>query len=170
ATGRYLATERDEAEDLSFPPWADQWAAYGFAELGAAQVGDEETEYLRSLAARFGFLVRVESRREDGSLSRLLQGRRARAAGLGTWVEGLGSLWVLSGELESLADLRPDIQARAICAAGMLADRQVKVRGDGPGTGLLDGAWFTNDATRMDDQQHALSGMLLTERILRSEE
>ena len=167
STGRYLATRRDEAEGLDFPPWADQWAAYGFAELEAAALGPEETRYVRSLAERFGFLVRVESRRGEGRLTKLLQGRRARAAGLGTWVEGRASLWALSLESEELGDLTADIAERTACAAGMLAERQVG-RDGSAGSGLLDGAWFTNGATRMDDQQHALSGLLLTEPILRS--
>ena len=36
------------------------------------------------------------------------------------------------------------------------------------GTGVveLDGAWFVDDVSRVDGQQHALSGLLLAERLL----
>lgn len=163
----YLATARDDVEGFDFPPWADQWAAYGLAEMARWPVDDRQAVYARSLAERFGFLIRVESRRRTTWFSDLLHGRQARAAGLGTWVEGLGSLWALAGVDPRLADLKTDIGRRAICGAGMLASRQVAPGEDlGARPGVLLGAWFTEGKTRMDDQQHALSGLLLAERIL----
>jgi hypothetical protein len=53
----------------------------------------------------------------------------------------------------------------------MLVDRQVSQSGAAvsPGPDLRRGAWFTNDATRMDDQQHALSALLDAGPIVRGE-
>ena len=167
-TGRvatYLAAERDAAEGFAFPPWADQWAAYGLAEMAAWPLDDTQASYTRSLAARFGFLVRVEARRRDSALSNTLRGRQARAAGLGTWVEGLGSLWLLAGTDRRLAGLQDAIGERAACGAGMLVRRQVA-----DGSPVEAGAWFSGGVTRMDDQQHALSGLLLAARILEGRE
>ncbi len=164
----YLSTRRDEVEDFNYPPWADQWAAYGLAEMGEWGLNEDNVAYARSLAARFGFLIRVESQRTDSGLSNLIHGRRARAAGMGTWVEALGSLWRLAGAEPRLADLQPDIAERAVCGVGMLQDRQQKiadVRGEQP-SGLIEGAWFTNGVTRMDDQQHALSALIRGVAIL----
>ena len=170
AVGIYLSRERDEVEGFSFPPWADQWAAYGFTELVSWELEDREVEYVRSLAERFGFLVRVEARRTGSTFSNALHGRQARAAGLGTWVEALGSLWALSQADPRLGDLTADIGLRGVCAAGMLADRQLAAGNEAAAGDALAGAWFTEGRTRMDDQQHALSGLLLVERILRNEQ
>lgn len=166
AAADYLVI-RDEFEGYDFPPWADQWAAYGFAEMiDWDGIEEPHLTYASALAERFGFLVRVEARRTDSALSEWLHGRQARAAGLGTWVEGLSSLWVVSAD-PRVADLRPAITERLMCSAGMLVERQQSAAdvGDRPGA-LVEGAWFTEGATRMDDQQHALSGLLYTAEIL----
>ena len=50
------------------------------------------------------------------------------------------------------------------CAAGVLAERQIE-----PGEDVSEreaGAWFYDDLTRMDDQQHAASGLLLSLPVL----
>ena len=164
----YLSLYRDEVEGLDFPPWADQWAAYGLAEMADWPLSDVNVEYARSLAERFGFLIRVESQRNGGPLNELVHGSTTRAAGMGTWVEGLNSLWRLSLADERLVDLEPKIAERATCGAALLAERQVT---DDEAAGyarpaLAAGAWFRDGITRMDDQQHALSGLALTEAIL----
>jgi hypothetical protein len=50
-----------------------------------------------------------------------------------------------------------------VCGAALLAERQPDRRAaaawDSPS--LVEGAWFRYDVTRMDDQQHALSGLLV---------
>ena len=170
----YLSLHRDTVEKQKFPPWADQWAAHGLAEMAAwpgpgPQLNEANVTYARSLAERFGFLVRVESQRRDNAFSDLIHGRQARAAGMGTWGEGLDSLWRLAGLDPRLADVRAKIGERAACSAGMLAERQVKP-GDpnsGPDVPRL-GGWFTEGVTRMDDQQHALSALLRSREILDS--
>lgn len=164
AVADYLSQYRDEVEDLPFPPWADQWAAYGFAEMGDWGLAEHHIQYIRSLSARFGLLVRTESQRRDSDYSYWTRGPMARAAGLGTWVEALNSLWRLSEQEPRLADLAPAIADRTQCSTGILVARQVLAgdAGDYADADLARGAWFTDDLTRMDDQQHALSGLIMT--------
>ncbi|MBI5948119.1 MAG: hypothetical protein HY875_08270 [Chloroflexi bacterium] len=174
----YLSLHRDDVEQNKFPPWADQWAAYGLAEMadwplppGAPpNLNDDNIRYARDLAARFGFLVRAESQRRDTWWSKAIHGRQARAAGMGTWVEGLTSLWRFARIDPRMAADAPKLAERAVCAAGLLAERQVTAataqRYARPS--LVEGAWFTDGVTRMDDQQHAISGLLRTEAIVQS--
>lgn len=167
----YLSLHRDEVENQKFPPWADQWAAYGLAEMatwdaatvpGGVRLSADNVTYARSLAERFGFLVRAESQRTDGTWSKLIHGRQARAAGMGTWVEALGSLYRLSLAEPRMADMQGKLRERLVCSAGMLVDRQVTPAEAAGGAHpiVIEGAWFTEGVTRMDDQQHALSGLL----------
>jgi hypothetical protein len=178
AVARYIAEDRDRVENQKYPPWADQWAAYGFAEMATwpdakenPPLTDSEVTYVRSLAERFGFLVRFESQRTGSWWSDLIRGREARAAGMGTWVEGLDSLWLVAGADPRLADLREKIGERAVCSAGMLDDRQTTANEAASyrSPGIANGAWFRNGNTRMDDQQHALSGLLRSRAILDAE-
>lgn len=168
--GRYLATVRDEAEGVPFAPWPDQWAAYGFSELVAlGPLSEEEVRYLRRLAERFGVLVRFDAQRGEDELSTLLRGEGARGAGLGTWVEGLGSLWRAALLEPRLTDVAPAIAERALCGAGLLVARQTTAEEAGGDRRQL-GAWFRGDVTRMDDQQHAVSALLTARRILAEKE
>ena len=156
----YLATERDAAEDLDFQPWPDQWAAYLLAELGPSLLDDHHIDYARALAERFGMLIRVESQK-SGWPSTFVD-PLARGAGLGVWVEGVGSLTRLAEADARLADLRPALRDRLACGASLLATRQVDrtaARRFAAPERVL-GAWFRDGVTRMDDQQHALSGLL----------
>ena len=168
----YLALHRDEVEELDFPPWPDQWAAYSLSEMADWPLEEHHIEYARALAQRFGFLIRVESQRTGGPINEPFHGQLTRAAGLGTWVEGLTSMWRLASTDERLADLEPKLAERAICGAGILADRQVTAAqsADWPSPALTAGGWFRDGLTRMDDQQHALSGLALTGAILAREE
>jgi hypothetical protein len=157
----YLATVRDEVEGLDFAPWPDQWAAYTLAELAPSGLDEQHVRYARSLSERFGVLVRSESQKDGWPLP--FVDVRARGAGLGVWVEGLGALAGAADRDERLADLLPALGDRMVCGAALLAERQPDRRAaegwDSPG--LVEGAWFRYDVTRMDDQQHALSGLLV---------
>lgn len=167
-TADYLTFTRDEYEEQKFPPWADQWAAYGLGEMATWPPSDENVAYARTLAERFGFLVRVESQRRDNWFSKMLHGRQARAAGMGTWVEGLTSLHRLASVDPRMADMEDKLAERIDCGAGMLAERQVSP-GEAAATAnavRTRGAWFTNAVTRMDDQQHALSALLRAAPII----
>lgn len=167
-TADYLSFNRDAYEQQKFPPWADQWAAYGLGEMASWPPSENNIAYARTLAERFGFLIRVESQRRDNWFSRLLHGRQARAAGMGTWVEGLNSLYTLATTDPRMRDMAPKIAERIDCGAGMLAARQVSPAAAKKTTNpeRTSGAWFTNDVTRMDDQQHALSALLNAAPIL----
>lgn len=167
-TADYLALHRDDVEQQKYPPWADQWAAYGLGEMATWPLEEHQVEYARRLAERFGLLVRVESQRRDNWFSKLIHGRQARAAGMGTWVEGLTSLHRVAAVDPRMSDLEGKIAERVSCAAGMLADRQYSApeaaRFEAPLH--VEGAWFTEGITRMDDQQHALSGLLYSAPII----
>ena len=84
------------------------------------------------------------------------------ASAFGTWVEGMAALWRLSASDPRMADLRPQIEERLETGASLLARRQIDAaeaeRYARPDRVL--GAWLVNGETRMDDQQHALSGLL----------
>lgn len=159
----YLSTARDEAEGLDFRPWPDQWAAYLLAELAPEGLAEHHVAYARQLAARFGMLVRVESQK-DGWPTPFVDAH-ARAAGLGVWLEGLGSLVQVAEADGRLADLQPALEERLSCGAGLLIERQVD---DGPEVEI--GAWFRAGSTRMDDQQHAVSGLLAAEALVTGSE
>lgn len=160
----WLVTKRDEELDVDFPPLADQWTAYGLAELADTGLSEEQAGYARLLAGRWGFFTRAESQREGGWVGRVVRGRPARASGMGTWVEGLAALWRVSMKDERLAGVRDRIEERALCASGILAARQVTEQGAEtyPRPDLVRGAWVRAGETRMDDQQHAFSGLLYT--------
>jgi hypothetical protein len=160
AVMRYVAVERADAEGW-FPPISDHWASYGLVELvrSGVELDDEEIAYARRLGGLFGVQVRYESQRTNSTLSWVTRGRQTLGAGLGTLGEGLGNLWWLAGEIEELADERPALAERARCVAGMLVERQAV--GDGADRRER-GAWFQFDVTQVDDQQHAVSALLLT--------
>ncbi len=168
AVADYLSLYRDEVEGFDFPPWADQWAAYGLAEMASWPLTDDNVRYARSLSERFGFLVRVESQRQRNWWSDLVRGPQVRGAGTGTWAEGLDSLYRLASLDPRMADMRSKLGERVACVAGILADRQVRGatadRYRAPE--IARGAWFTGGVTRMDDQQHALSALVRAAVIL----
>jgi len=157
----YLATRRDEVEDLDYRPWADQWAAYTLAELAPHGLAEHHVAYARALAERFGMLVRTES--QKGSWPVAFIDARARGGGIGVWLEGLGSLSTVAKRDPRLVDLREPLVDRLECGAGILAERQEDEAdaAEWPDPELVEGAWFRENVTRMDDQQHALSGLLL---------
>lgn len=157
----YLATERDEVEDLMPPPWPDQWAAYTLAEMASWGLDDHHVVYARALAARFGLLLRSESQKDGWPVP--IVDPRARGAGLGVWAEGIGALGHVAATDARLGDLRQPIEDRLACGAAILVERQQDAAdaARSPSPELVAGAWFREDVTRMDDQQHVLSGLLV---------
>ena len=106
-------------------------------------------------------LLRVESQKSGWIVP--VVDPRARGAGLGVWAEGAGSLARLAAVDDRLADLRPALDA----APGLRGGTHGRTSGRRRRRGRLprariwcEGAWFREDLTRMDDQQHALSGLL----------
>jgi hypothetical protein len=173
--GHYIATERDDVEGY-FPDIPDHWAAYGmwvttrWPDLvdPSRPLTPEQVAYVERQAGLGSIQVRWESQRVDSFPRYLLRGRRTLGAGLGTLGEQLTGLWQAAVADERLGRLAEPIAERALCVAGMVVDRQVD---EVAALGDLDpdrtrGAWFQFDITQMDDQQHALSAVLLVLPIL----
>ncbi len=171
----YLATRRDDAEDW-FPPIADHWAAYALAEVATwpergGRLTDSEAAYARRLAGLFGVEVRWESQREGGGVTELVRGPDVRAGGVGTLGEGLTAIWRASRAEPALDDLRTPVAERSVCVAALLTSRQLTdaAADDYADPSAVAGAWFIGDETRMDDQQHSLSALLLALPVLDAE-
>lgn len=166
--GHYLATERDDAEDL-FPPIPDHWAGYGlavttaFPERPAGEpLTSDELDYSRRQAGLFGAQVRFVSQRM-GPWGELVRTRHEpRGGGYGVLGEGLTGLWLTAQADDRLDDLRGTIADRVVCNAGLAIDTQADADEAAAYAepGKVQGAWFREDVTRMDDMQHVLSALL----------
>jgi len=162
----FIAGDRDAAEGVRFPPLNDHWASYGFAEIAKRERLDADvTDYARRVAFRFDLLIRSQAQRDAGALYALTHGPARRSAALGTWVEGQAALARLAGRDDRLAGLRDEIADRAACGAAILVERQ-----NHEGPAATRGAWFVDGVTRMDDQQHAISGLLAVAALLDARE
>lgn len=159
----YLATERDLEEGILPQPWPDQWAAYSLGEMAEWGLEGHHVRYTRRLVERFGMIVRFDAQRGTAYGS-LTHGPAPRGGGVGTWLEGMGALRPLVMTDARLVDLDRRLAETLECGAARLADRQVEPGEDVPPEAA--GAWFYDDLTRMDDQQHAASGLLLAEPVL----
>jgi hypothetical protein len=157
-TAEYIATRRDEVEGGLRQP--DHWAAYGLATLAPSGLSATEVSYARWLAGYFGYLIRYESQHEGGALNQLSES----GASLGTDGEAAAALWRLAGTEPRLGDLRARLGERVGCSAGILVDRQASPRDPDR---LARGAWFDDDYTQMDDQQHAIAALLGAHEVLR---
>jgi small neutral amino acid transporter SnatA (MarC family) len=167
--GAYLATSRDEVED-HWPPIPDHWAAYGLSETaalperGRPPLTEDEVVYARRQAELFGIQARWLGQ-QHGPWGRVVRGPElARGGWYGVVGEALTGLWLTAGAEPRLADLREPIAERATCVAGLAVDEQSDA-GDAAGAARperVDGAWYRDGETRMDDQQHALAGLLRT--------
>jgi hypothetical protein len=157
----YVATGRDDRDFVPVGPLNDHWAAYGFAEMATWPISDAEATYARDLHARFDLLIRWEAQKDGGAPYRRTHGPVRRAAALGTWVEGQAALTRLARADDRLADLRERALESTACGAGVLVERQHESDDE-----RVAGAWFTGDETRMDDQQHAISGLLALADLL----
>ena len=156
----YITTERDAKENVTFPPLNDHWGAYAMAEMidWDEPLSDANIDYARRMAGRFSLFIRFEAQKQYDALGEAIRGGERQASALGTWVEGMAALWRLAAHDERMSDLEDEIRERAACGAGILIRRQAPAE-RGP---LEAGAWFVDDLTRMDDQQHAISGLLYT--------
>ena len=158
ATADFVTLLRDDVEDVEYPPLNDHWAAYGLAEMAEWGLADHHTDYARRLAARFSLFIRFEAQKTDDGVNLMIRGDSRRSSALGTWVEGMAALWRLSMSDERLGDISHEILEQARCGSDLLAQRQAPE--DEPP--LEAGAWFIHGVTRMDDQQHAISGLIYT--------
>jgi small neutral amino acid transporter SnatA (MarC family) len=173
--GAYLATSRDDIEG-HWPPIADHWAAYGLAETvefperGRPPLTEQEVAYARRQAELFGGEVRWFSQRFGPWGGLVRSSYVPRGGGYGVVSEGLTGLWLAAREEPRLADLRAPIAERATCMAGLAVSAQ-SGSDDAAGSARperVEGAWFRDGETRMDDQQHALAGLLRTVPIVRA--
>ena len=175
--GAYLATSRDEAEG-HWPPIPDHWAAYGAAETvgfrdrGSPPLTAQEVDYAREQAAQFGVAVRWVGQ-QFGPWGTLVRGGdKPRGGGYGVISEALTGWWLAARADPRLADLREPLADRAGCIAGLTIDAQADAR-DVAGAARperVEGAWLVQGETRMDDQQHALAGLLRTIPIVQARE
>jgi hypothetical protein len=164
-TARFIATERNDRDFVPVGPLNDHWAAHGFAEMADWPIGDAEARYARRLYARFQALIRWEAQKDAGAPYSWVHGPRRRSAALGTWVEGQAALASLARTDHRLRDLRGPTHESTECGAGVLVERQR--HSDNPRS---NGAWFAHGETRMDDQQHAITGLLALSALLDARE
>jgi hypothetical protein len=173
--GAYLAAKRDDVEGHRWPI-EDHWAAYGlsetvrFPERSRPPLTTDEVGYARSQAELFGTETRWISQRM-GPWGALVRGpHEPRGGGYGVMGEGLTGLWRTALADPRLADLRGPVAERATCMAGLAiaaqSNREDAAEARDPSR--VRGAWFRDDTTRMDDQQHALAAMLRTQAIVRA--
>jgi small neutral amino acid transporter SnatA (MarC family) len=174
--GAYLAESRDEVED-HWPPIPDHWAAYGaaettrFAERGDPPLTETEVSYARRQAELFGSATRWVSQ-QFGPWGTLVRGGdKPRGGGYGVISEALTGWWLTAQAEPRLADLADPIAARATCIAGIAVDEQSDGddAADAAEPERVEGAWFVDGVTRMDDQQHALAGLLRTIPIVEAQ-
>ncbi len=167
--GAYLAASRDDAEG-HWPPIPDHWAAYGqaetveFPERSETPLTEPEVDYARSQAGLFGSATRWVSQQAGPWGEVVRPGDAPRGGGYGVMSEALTGWWLVAQREPRLADLEDAIAERAACVAGLA----VRAQSDGEDAAnaaspeRVEGAWFLNGETRMDDQQHALAGLLRT--------
>ena len=119
-------------------------------------ITDNEADYARALYARFQLLTRWEAQKDGGAP--VLVDRTGPNGGPRRWGRGSRARprsARLARADDRLADLRDDTFESTACGAGVLAQRQREASDP-----RVAGAWFTDDESRMDDQQHAISGLL----------
>jgi small neutral amino acid transporter SnatA (MarC family) len=175
--GAYLASSRDE-EEGHWPPIPDHWAAYGMAETvefperGRPPLTEDELDYARRQAELFGVQARWVSQR-FGPWGKLVRGTYTpRGGGYGVISEALTGWWLTARAEPRMADLREPVADRATCIAALAVDAQSD-REDAASAARperVEGAWFIDGETRMDDQQHALAGLLRTIPIVEARE
>jgi small neutral amino acid transporter SnatA (MarC family) len=174
--GAYLASSRDDVED-HWPPIPDHWAAYGlsetvrFPERGRQPLSDGEVAYARRQAELFGMQARWLSQ-WHGPWGGLVRGSYVPRGGwYGVVGEALTGWWLAAQADPRLAELQDPVAERAACVAGLAVaeqsdanDAAIAARPD-----RVTGAWYRDGETRMDDQQHALAGLLRTIPIVEAD-
>jgi len=173
--GAYLATRRDEAED-HWPPIPDHWAAYGAAETvefpeRRSRLTGDEADYARDQAELFGSATRWVSQ-QSGPWGELVRGSDPpRGGGYGVISEALTGWWLAAQAEPALAGIREPLADRATCVGGLAIEAQSdsEEAADAPRPERVEGAWFIDGETRMDDQQHALAGLLRTIPIVEAQ-
>jgi small neutral amino acid transporter SnatA (MarC family) len=173
--GAYLATSRDEVEDY-WPPIPDHWAAYGQAETvefpdrARPPLTEDELDYARRQAESFGFQARWLGQL-FGPWGGLVRGSYdPRGGWYGVVGEALTGWWLTARADPRLADITDAVAERATCTAGLAVEAQSDAgdAADAARPRRVEGAWVVDGETRMDDQQHALAGLLRTIPIVQA--
>ena len=162
---RFISTERDDLDFVPVGPLNDHWGSYGFAEMADWPLGDAEADYARSALRPvpaldpLGSDRRTRARRtrgrtdRSGARPRSARGSRAKAP------------WPASRASTTGSTTSPTSRSTAR-SVGRASSSHVSAT---PRTSATDGAWFTDDESRMDDQQHAISGLLALADLLEQE-
>jgi small neutral amino acid transporter SnatA (MarC family) len=174
--GAYLATKRDK-EEGHWPPIPDHWAGYGmsqtvrFPERGRPPLTADELHYVRRQAELMGVQARWLGQRYGPWGAVVRAGYTPRGGWFGVVDEALTGWWLTARRDTRLADLEGPVAERATCVAGLAmrtqSDAEDAARYARPAR--VEGAWFRDGETRMDDQQHALAGLLRTIPIARAQ-
>ena len=143
-----------------------------FPERGRPPLTEDEVDYARRQAELFGFQARWLTQYHGPWGGVVRGGYEPRGGWYGVVDEALTGWWLTAREEPGLADLRAPIAERATCVAGLAMDEQSDAEdaADAARPERVEGAWFTDGETRMDDQQHALAGLLRTIPIVRAGE
>ena len=172
--GNYLATSRDEVEGY-WPPIPDHWTAYGLAETvefpdrdAERPLTDAEVEHARRQAGLFGSQVRWVSQQAGPWGSAVRGSFTPRGGGYGVVGEALTGLWRAAEGDARLAGIGAPVAERAACISALAMDAQVvdDEAAAAASPDRVDGAWFVDGVTRMDDQQHAISALLRTVAVV----
>jgi small neutral amino acid transporter SnatA (MarC family) len=143
-----------------------------FPERGRPPLTEDEVDYARRQAELFGIQARWLSQLYGPWGELVRGGYTPRGGWYGVIGEALTGWWLTAQEEPRLADLRGPVAERATCIAGLA----VSAQSDGEDAAKaarperVEGAWFRDGETRMDDQQHALAGLLRTIPIARAAE
>src|ERR671914_385599 len=175
--GAYLATSRDDVEG-HWPPIPDHWAAYGaaetaeFPERGSPPLTGDEWSYARDQAELFGAQARWLAHYHGPWGGIVRGGYEPRGGWYGVVGGALTGWWLAARADPRLADLQAPLAERATCIAGLAIDEQstAEEAADATQPVRVEGAWFIDGETRMDDQQHALAGLLRTIPIVEAGE
>jgi len=167
-----VAGEQDDEEDVLFPPWASQWSAYGYADLVPIGISDEQAAYVDDLINRFGAIMRGGAQQRSGGIADWVRTGSARGSGFGTILEATAAMNRLARAEPQFAHYQEELEDRLWCVAGLVVTGQQTAdqASTYPNPELVEGAWFVDDLTRMDDQQHHLSGLLATRAFLSGED
>lgn len=168
-TLRYLADGSRTVKEGYPTRLPDHWAAYALEAAGPQRLDDELIDYAKRLAGYFSARLRLESQRTGTPLSIATRGFPALPSGVGTVAEGMAALYRLASEDPRLAAIRPDMEERLACNAGLMVERQVQPADARSDAGREVGAWFYRSYTQVDFQQHVLSGLLGAEQAIREE-
>jgi small neutral amino acid transporter SnatA (MarC family) len=135
-----------------------------FPDRGRPPLTADEADYARRQAELFGFQARWLAHYHGPWGGIVRGGYEPRGGWYGVVGEALTGWWLVAQADPRLRDLRGVIAERATCVAGLAIDEQSDPdeAADAARPERVEGAWFTDGETRMDDQQHALAGLLRT--------